>query len=417
MKQMAGQTRKTGQRIEDIEMDAHNKTPRRLGLSVAALALLGACSNPIDLDLRGKFGGFSTADAALNAIEQRPAPDDRGVISYPNYQVAVAKRGDTVNDVATRIDLPAAELAKFNGLQANDPLRDGEVLALPRRVTEPAAVAPDGGVDIARLAGSAIDAAPATPSVQTTQLEPVKPAARLEPKPAETQEPVRHKVARGETAFTISRLYQVPVKALGEWNGLGEDFAIREGQFLLIPVAGAEKPKSAVAAAAEETKVSEPGEGSVTPTPPSAAKPLPQERVASLEPEPEEPAVIVDAPTRAAPEAAMLMPVAGSIIRDYQKGKNDGIDIAAKPGTPVVAAAEGHVAAITSDADQVPIIVVRHPDNILTVYANVDDIKVKKGDTVKRGKAIAEVRDGDNAYLHFEVRDGFDSVDPNPYLR
>ena len=390
---------------------------KRLASGVAALALVAGCSGPLDLDLRGKLGGFSTSDAALSATSKRPKPDQRGIISYPGYQVAVAKRGDRVADVASRIDLPAAELAKFNGLQADDTLRDGEVLALPRRVAEPAELreASNSGVDIARLAGSAIDAAPETPPVQTTELAPTQPEPRLEPKKPDPQEPVRHKVTRGETAYTISRLYQVPVKALGEWNGLGEDFAIREGQYLLIPVPGAEKPKSAVAAAAAETKVSEPGEGSVTPTPPSATKPLPQERVAALDPEP--PKVTVQEPTRAEPETAMQMPVNGSIIREYSKGKNDGIDIAAKPGTPVVAAAEGKVAAITSDADQVPIIVLRHPDNVLTVYANVDGITVKKGDSVKRGAKIAAVRPGDNSYLHFEVRNGFDSVDPNPYLQ
>ena len=81
-----------------------------------------------------------------------------------------------------------------------------------------------------------------------------------------------------------------------------------------------------------------------------------------------------------------------------------------------MAAADGTVAAITASADQVPIIVVRHADNLLTVYANVDRIKVAKGDTVKRGQQIAQLRGGDNAYVHFEVREGFDSVDPTPYL-
>ena len=65
---------------------------------------------------------------------------------------------------------------------------------------------------------------------------------------------------------------------------------------------------------------------------------------------------------------------------------------------------------------QVPIIVVRHPDNLLTVYANVGGIKVKKGDKVKRGQKLAELRGGDDAYVHFEVREGFDSIDPSPYL-
>ena len=36
---------------------------------------------------------------------------------------------------------------------------------------------------------------------------------------------------------------------------------------------------------------------------------------------------------------------------------------------------------------------------------------------VKRGQAIAKVRASSPAFLHFEVRQGFDSVDPMPYLQ
>ena len=42
---------------------------------------------------------------------------------------------------------------------------------------------------------------------------------------------------------------------------------------------------------------------------------------------------------------------------------------------------------------------------------------MNKGDKVKRGQQIAQVRGGIAPYLHFEVRDGFDSVDPLPYLQ
>ena len=287
------------------------------------------------------------------------------------------------------------------------PLRDGEVLALPRRVAEPSAAT---GVDIATLAGSAIDSAPDTTPVTTKPLDPAKPAAQ--PSPAPQPEPVRHKVRRGETVYTISRLYKVPVKTLGQWNGLGSDFAIREGQYLLIPVSGASKPKLADGEEDGKLLIAKPGVGSETPTPPSSAKPLPREKVAPKTPE--KPQVELDDPTK---QAAMAMPVAGKIIRAYAKGSNDGIDISAAPGTPVKAAADGTVAAITSSADQVPIVVVRHADNLLTVYANVDKITVKKGASVKRGQQLAQLRSGSDAYVHFEVRNGFDSVDPSPYLK
>ena len=372
------------------------------------MALLAGCEGPIDYDLRGNVGGFSTADAAQAATANRPAPDARGVITYPNYQVAIAQRGDTVSNVAARVGLPATELAQFNGLQASDPLRDGEVLALPRTVSAASTV------DIATIAGAAIDEAPADGSVRTSTLEPAQPAAAPAPAPAATgPEPIRHKVKRGETAYTIARLYDVPVDALADWNGLGSDFTVREGQFLLIPIKNQPAPRQTAAAAVPATTITQPGQGSPTPTPPSATQPLPDEVIEPAVPAPD---VTAEAPTNQS-NAALGMPTLGTIIRTYKKGSNEGIDIAAAPGSPVNAAAAGTVAAITADADQVPIIVVKHNNDLLTVYANVENITVKKGDRVKRGQKIAALRGGDNAYVHFEVRKGFESVDPEPYLR
>lgn len=378
---------------------------RSLGLCAAAsaLALVAACDEPLDFDLRGNLGGFSTAQAAQAvSTTNRPKPDARGIISYPSYQVAVAQRDDTVADVANRIGLTPEELSSFNGMQPQDKLREGEVLALPRRVSEPPAGTP-GSIDIAALAGEAIESAPDTTPVQTSPLPPTtKPVV---------VEPVRHKVARGETAYTISRLYQVPVESLGEWNGLGSDFAVREGQYLLIPIKN--QPAPVTAAPVEAAAVTQPGAGSPTPTPPSATQPLPAEQI-SAEP-PDTPEVSVGAPTKPS-TAAMATPVQGKIVRTYAKGKNEGIDIAGSSGAVVVAADAGEVAAITEDADQIPIVILRHSSGLLTVYANVTDITVSKGANVTRGQTIAKLRDGDNAYLHFEVRDGFDSVDPAPYL-
>ncbi len=380
------------------------RVPKRSAALTAACLALASCTEPLDYDLRGNVGAFTTADAVQNVSTARPEPDARGIISYPNYQVAVARRGDTVTSVARRIGSDPNTLARFNGVDADVPLREGEILALPNRVSEPAPGTP-GAIDITTLAGNAIDTSPSTPRVATSTLEPSAP------QPETPGEPIRHKVSRGETAFGIARLYQVPVRALAEWNSLGPDFDIREGQYLLIPVADAQPPVNTAAAG----DVTGPGQGSPTPTPPSASTPLPGEAVIPVAQAPKPEPVDVGTPTRSS-NAAMGMPVDGRIIRDYSPGRNDGIDIAAAAGTPVKAAANGIVAAITSDADQVPIVVVRHPDNILTVYANVDAITVKKGDQVSRGQQIAKLRSGDNAYVHFEVREGFDSVDPTPYL-
>lgn len=387
---------------------------RRLILATVALGALAACEGkPLDFDLRGLGGGFTTADAATKATGNRPAADDRGVISYPNYQVAVAKRGDTLNDVAARLGLSPAELAKFNGVAPDVPLRKDEIIALPRRVAEPSPATGASGtgpiqpvaVDVTTLAGNAINNAPDT-SVQTAGLPPVAVT------PSQSgAEPIRHKVERGETAYTVARLYQVTPKALAEWNGLGADFAIREGQFLLIPVERQAPPRRTASANATPA----PGVGSPTPTPPSSVKPLPDaETQVAAKPAPK---VNVGKSTAVASTAKMAFPITGDIIREYSKGKNEGINIKGTAGASVKSADAGTVAAITQSADGVPIIVVRHPDNLMTVYANVTDVQVQKGDSVRRGQGLAKLRTGNDAYVHFEVRNGFDSVDPLPYLR
>ncbi|WP_370401747.1 peptidoglycan DD-metalloendopeptidase family protein [Sulfitobacter sp. JB4-11] len=402
------------------------RLPRRARLMLLAggsALTLAACENqPLDLDLRGGLGSFSTAQAATAPLADRPRPDSRGVISYPNYQVAVARRGDTLADVANRVGANTAQLARYNGIDPTVPLRKDEIIALPSRVAEPspatgaAGTGPIQPVDISSLAGGAIDRAPASPGVQTASLPPATGAAT--PKPAQTgKEPVRHRIERGETAYTVARLYNVPVKALAEWNGLGADFAVREGQFLLIPVPQQAPPKRT---AALEPPTTLPGAGSPTPTPPSAAKPLPQDEAAkpqAVAQKPAKPVADVGQVTKPSKITKMLTPVQGSIIRGYSKGKNEGINIKADDGAPVKAADDGTVAAITKSAEGVPIVVLRHEGNLLTVYANVTDVGVKKGDQVKRGTQIAKLRTGTDAYVHFEVRKGFDSVDPAPYIQ
>ncbi|MRU14426.1 LysM peptidoglycan-binding domain-containing protein [Roseovarius sp. A21] len=384
--------------------------PLPLFAGSAACLMLAACDEPLDFDLRGGIGGrLDTADAARTATAERPAADQRGIISYPGYQVAVARRGDTVASLAARIGGNAQDIARFNGIQTGDRLRKGEIVALPSRVAEPAGgpIQPPEGVDITSLAGNAIDEADAQ-RVESSTLPPAQTGA----------EPVRHKVERGETAYTIARLYDVSVRSLAEWNGLGSDFAVREGQYLLIPVAlpgeetePYEEPSSAIVPA--------PGTGSPTPEPPSASTPLPEDNTQPAA-KPVETTAAPDLGTSqtqtASSDARMAMPVRGDIIREYAKGKNDGIDIAARPGTSVRSAADGVVAAITEDTNGIPIIVVKHPDNLLTVYSNVANVAVKKGDRVGRGDKLAEIRRDGTAAVHFEVREGFDSVDPAPYL-
>lgn len=376
-------------------------SPLALGLAVA---LLSGCVGAID-DLDFDFRGNAISNTAATTAPP-PTPDANGLITYDTYQVAVARRGDTVADIASRVGLTAAEVASFNGRSASDVLRDGEVVALPRIVTPPGTTG--SRTDIASIARGAIDEADAN--------QPASAAADSQP----GVEPVRHRVARGETAYSVARLYGVSVRSLAEWNGLGPDLAVRENQYVIIPVV-LENAGSETASGTQR-----PGD-SVAPPPPSAGDPLPDPiATAALPPAtgggPAPPPAPTPAPTpapapaaEAEPSARFIRPVDGPILRAFSSS-NEGIDISAATGTAVRAAGDGEVAAITQDTDQVPILVIRHADGLLTVYANIADISVSRGESISRGQQVATVGAGDPSFLHFEVRRGFEAVDPDQYL-
>lgn len=409
---------------------APHAAPRRRSvrlLALLALGLLAGCGNGLDWDLRGG-NGFNTRDAALGAPNfgagasgAPPVADANGLISYSGYQAVQARGGESVADIAGRFGLNAEQLASFNALRPDDRLRTGEVLVLPTSVT--AALGPNagptaGGFDVTTVASTALDrvststlapaplsAAPLGQTQTQTQTQPQAQAAAAS----------RHKVQRGETAYGIARTYGVSSKALAEWNGLGPDLGVREGQFLVIPVAGAPAPVRTASAA-----TTAPGAGSQTPVPPSAAQPLPEEDTASAaqtRAAAAQPVADLSSNISAGVSGTFAMPVSGKIIRGYAKGKNDGIDIAAPSGTAVKAAGAGTVAAITKDTSGTPIVVIRHAGGLLTVYAGVEGLKIAKGDAVTRGQAIAAVRSADPSFVHFEVRKGVESMDPMAYLQ
>lgn len=405
---------------------------KQLLITGAAIGLLSACDEPIDFDLRDMAKGFDTSQAVAD-MPARPRADDRGVISYPNYQVVVAKQDDTITAIAGRLGLNAAELATHNGISADVKLRRDELIALPQRVAEPSPATGAAQTGPIQPSAAPLDVT----AVATTALDRAGPQTPVTDAPLASfptsvgAEPIQHKVARGETVFTIARLYNVPVNAITEWNGLGADLAVREGQFLLVPKTAQTATPTAtpttstpVPAAIPTPAPAEPapGTGSPTPIPPSAVLPLPDETPSAPIPK----ASVPDAPdigtSTPAPQpttnanATLVYPVQGSIIRAYAAGRNEGIDIGAAAGTSVKSAGGGSVAAVTTDTSGASIVVIKHNDGLLTVYTNLDGVTVAKGASVSQGQAIGKVRAGEPSFLHFEVRRGLTSVDPADFL-
>lgn len=138
-----------------------------------------------------------------------------------------------------------------------------------------------------------------------------------------------------------------------------------------------------------------------------------------------------------APPGDLLWPVAGgriwrhwgsvSRIRTTKRGEvrrargrrhHEGVDIGAAEGTPILAANDGLVVyswnGMTGYGNAVAIV---HGDGSLTLYAHCYATFVIPGQLVHRGQVIAAVGDtglAHGAHLHFELRIGGVSRDPEP---
>jgi murein DD-endopeptidase MepM/ murein hydrolase activator NlpD len=96
-----------------------------------------------------------------------------------------------------------------------------------------------------------------------------------------------------------------------------------------------------------------------------------------------------------------------------------GLDIAASAGTPIVAFADGTVAAAGVSSGYGNYLILRHSDDFVTLYAHCQRITVKTGAEVKRGQQIATVGStglSTGPHLHFELRYGSAFLNPSSYL-
>ena len=146
----------------------------------------------------------------------------------------------------------------------------------------------------------------------------------------------------------------------------------------------------------------------------AAAAPAAGAPVASVQPPagasaPAAPGARADAP------GEFAWPAKGKVIQGFGESRSTGIAIAAAPGDPVSAAADGKVIF----SGQGPrgygnLIIVKHDADTLSVYAHGRTLLVKEGQTVRKGQKIAEAGDSgaDKPKLLFEIRKGGKPVDP-----
>jgi lipoprotein NlpD len=195
-------------------------------------------------------------------------------------------------------------------------------------------------------------------------------------------------VERHQTLYRICKTYGVDIKSVASLNGIPDHHKIRVGQRIFIP--GAKRPVR-VDIYLEDVVLE------------SAAK---------------------ETGKLAHKRLDFGWPVEGKrtdLFEESERRRHLGIDISAAPGTPIKAAAPGVVIyAGNTIRGYGNLIILRHSEEIVTVYAHNQVNLVEEGSPVERGQVIGRVGQTGRAtgcHLHFEIRNNNKAVDPLLYLK
>ena len=225
------------------------------------------------------------------------------------------------------------------------------------------------------------------------------PAAKPAPAAAAAAEGT-YVVKKGDTLYSIALENGADYRDVAAWNKLSDPTKINVGQVLRVT------PPEESRVQVGRAKLPERGEARPLDIPPPAStKPPPQPAKPESKPEPA--------------AADFIWPARGKVIAGFAEPRRKGIDIDGKLGDPVIAAAAGRV---TYTGTGIPglgkLVVIKHDNGFITVYAHNKEILVKEQQIVTRGQKIAELgnTDSDRPKLHFQIRKGSAAVDPMRYL-
>ena len=144
-----------------------------------------------------------TGDAFRARLAETPAENLNA------FQWHSVKRGESLLSISRKLKVRQADLAEANSLTLRSRVQTGQQLIIPRAPTTLLAARPEN---------------PA-PDTVLAESQPVvsKPVARQKAAPVSTpidSEPQRivHRVKRGDTLFSIAKLYNTTVAALRSWN-------------------------------------------------------------------------------------------------------------------------------------------------------------------------------------------------------
>lgn len=329
-------------------------------------------------------------------------------------QAYVVRAGDTLSGLAQRFNVSQSALVDLNDLVPPYVIRIGQTLVLPSTIEAPQQTmaaqqhieaAPAGEITTAPLGGTS--AAPPAAAAGTGGAAAQPGARPFTPTPS------------ASTPTGTTPAASVPAASTGTATGpagampANQASATSAEPDLTAAEEAAERAYEEARKQAAATEVPSPAPAAATPPTPNAVQPAPTAA-------PQTASATVGPPSK----AGFSWPVQGKVIARFGTTadglRNDGINIAAPAGAPVMAAADGTVAYAGNQLRGFGnLILLRHDNGLITAYAHNQSMLVEKGAKVKRGDVIARVGSTgsvDSPQLHFEIRKGEQAVDPLKYL-
>jgi lipoprotein NlpD len=283
---------------------------------------------------------------------------------------------------------------------------------------------------VALLAGCA-SRRPAPVAERLPQAGPAAPATGAKPAPvrpaAADVRPEFYTVRQGDTLYSIALDHGLDYREVAAWNNI-DPARIRVGQQLRLsppPGATVAAPLKTAPGAVESRPLGAPppaaaADGGVRTEPRGVRVPYSDQALAQLskvEAAPAKPEPRTEpAPAKSDDDIDWMWPTAGRVIAGFSESANlKGLSIAGKPGQPVLASAAGRVVYSGSGLRGYgKLVIIKHNQTFLSVYAHNSELLVKEGQTVSRGQKIAEMgsTDSDQVKLHFEIRRFGKPIDP-----
>lgn len=209
---------------------------------------------------------------------------------------------------------------------------------------------------------------------------------------------VYHKLKKGETLYSISKLYQTDVDKLKKINSITDETKLKEGDYVFVPDVKAPATWESTSQI-DHSKMKKEGSDK------SESKSVPSERTAVK-----------------GPPSKFIWPAQGVVTSKFGirwGSKHEGIDIGCPQGTEVFAANTGKVIFSGERGGYGLVIIIQHDNDWFTIYAHNSKNLAEQGANVKQGEKIAlsgKTGRATGPHLHFEVRQGVKPVDPLEYL-